>query len=244
MPAQILRPDQYDAWFNAAEQILLDCRASVENSKRIQHPQSHSERKFLEQGFTQHLLQQYWFTLVTQTAKFFVPSRDNYTSFDRLIETCRQLPLPPYYVDKLTKNLPDRDRWYGIHKWGTRIEMLNALQLMEDKMKDREIASIFQKLTQWRHHATAHTALQEPSASQPTFQDLDRLTMLADDLFSTIRAGFGYAHLDTLIKGIETHYLLRMWDMGQKFEKLSVHLSIKHHVDLQTFVDSLPEHPY
>lgn len=237
----MLTKEEHDAWFTAVTDILRDCRVSINNWKRIGTPENRHEHEFQQHGFTRHLVHHYWFTLVTQLNKLLYPHVDNETSFQAIFRRYFNDTLDPFYQGRLDANLPQRKFWYGLHLWGTVDEMKDGIKKQNARISDPVVQKAIAKVHAWRNKATAHRDLERPTEDVPSFEELEMLTKLADEIFRMVRAGFGYPDEDTLVGGLEVGLVMRMWKDGHLFHKLEKWLLFTHQIDLRPFIDKLPD---
>lgn len=237
----MLTKEEHDKWFEAVFGILRDCRITVNNWAALQKLEDKHDLEFVNHGFVRHIIQHYWFTLITQLNKLLVQHQDNETSFQAIFNRYLSDTLDPHYLARLDANLPHRKFWYGMYMWGSVDEMKDGIKKQNARLFDPEVKDAIKKVDDWRRKATAHTDLDKPSVGAPSFEELVKLTNLADEIFRMIRAGFGYSDEDTLIYGLEVGLVRRMWRDGHLFHKLERWVYTEHKLELRAFIDRLPD---
>lgn len=209
---------------NLIQRIIMDCRTSVHNWERIEKPKS-NERLFAEHPFTQHLCGHYWFMLITQLAKLYAVKGNHKTTFRKLLNKLKDGEVADDVIAILLGNRTERlNLPRGLHLWDDTVvkEKVNELEVL---LSQPEIESVVKRIHDWRDKATAHQDLTAPTEGIPSFSDLKKLTLLAENTFNKIKGGFGAGSYDLLVVGREPDALMCLTSLGEKYRKLRHELS-------------------
>jgi hypothetical protein len=91
---------------------------------------------------------------------------------------------------------------------------------LEAQLSQPDVEVAVKRIHNWRDKATAHQDLTAPSEGMPVFAELKMLTLLAEDIFNSIQAGFGIGSYDLLVVGREPDALMYLTSLGEKYREV------------------------
>jgi len=207
-------------WSSDLQYIISDCHISISNFEQLASKLNVDPQYARLNGFLDHLLVQYYFTVVTQLAKLFCDGQQH-QRLERFMNRIGEMPTPNFVLKHFDENKID-----PVHKglnryWKSTDEMHFCLRATKARLKATD--KIVKRLKECRNQVIAHTDplfnRENAEINAPSITELKTLAVLAGDVYNTIQIGLG--------RGCFCFDVTNSWDIDSIFQGWTGHMELR-----------------
>jgi hypothetical protein len=175
----MLKLNEVEKWFGDLENIIFDINVSIDNIKRITHPDDEFEKQILKHGFFSHYYRQSRFTIIVQLCKLFDENKNQKRNLFKLFN---RLSLDEYdekLMERLNSN-SNSNRFFV-----NRSDIQTEIFLLKAEIETHK--EIIKKVISLRDKFCAHS---DPSSVLPRVDnpELEALVKLSVKIYNKIRS--------------------------------------------------------
>jgi hypothetical protein len=164
-------------WLQYLSRLIFDTKISIDNIKRITHPQDDFEKQVLKHGFFSHCYFQWRFTIIIQLCKIFDHNKNQKRNLFKLFNR-----LTTEEFDESLKETIENNE-ISPARFATREDIILEINSLKNKTEAQK--EIIDRLVNLRDKIYAHSDI-EKSVPNVTNQELELLIDLAIRVHKTI----------------------------------------------------------
>jgi len=168
---------EFEKWCEDIRKIIFDINVSIDNIRRITHPNDDFEKEVIKHGFFYHFYQQSRFVIIVQLCKLFSDNENQRINIHKLFNRLTTDKYDGQFEEKLLNNASEK------HLLKNRTEIIKKI----DELKTELVTynNIIKKVTDLRNKVYAHS---DPASTvnQVTNEELDILIQFAIKVYDTI----------------------------------------------------------
>ncbi len=189
----MLTNDCLSDWFKDLSKIIFDTKISIDNIRRITHPEDDIEEKVLKHGFFSHCYRQSRFTIIVQLCKIFNKTSNQKRNFYKLFNRLSIDKYDKTITDILKENESSNHafaNWGNLERSGLFTNRVDIVNEINSLMSEIEIQKgIIERILVLRDGQYAHS---DPDSRLPNVsnQELEILINLAIKIYNNLYGKF------------------------------------------------------
>jgi hypothetical protein len=170
--------EELDKWFDRLNKIIFDIKVSIDNIKKLAHPENDYEKEVVNNGFFYHFYRQSRFVIIVQLSKLFDNNKNQKINFHLLFNRLYSDNYDEELLKLLENNEEDNRLFNGR---STIIEEIEKIRSEISNQDDK-----IEKVVDLRDKFYAHS---DPNAALPkiTNEELNELVALSIKIYNTLR---------------------------------------------------------